>query len=173
MTPPVENLTLRGLRTSDEAVFAAAHAQLAAEGYDFGHHYRPGMQWADYLRAVSDHAIGRNLPERFVPSTFLLAEVDGVVVGRTSIRHELNEFLNNFGGHIGYAVLPEHRRKGYATEILRQSVGIANAMGIEKVLVTCDDNNLGSIKTIENGGGVLDNVVAMPPNNTPRRRYWI
>lgn len=173
MTNPVERLILRGLRTSDEAVFTHAHAQLQTEGYDFGLNYRPGMQWDDYLRLVSDNAIGRNLPQGFVPSTFLLAEVDGVVVGRTSIRQELNEFLINYGGHIGYAVVPEERRKGFASEILRQSVTIVNAMGIDRALVTCDDDNIGSIRTIENGGGVLENVVALPPKNTPRRRYWI
>lgn len=173
MTTPVERLTLRGLRTSDEAVFAQAHAQLQAEGFEFGLMYRPDIPWDIYLRNMSDYAIGRNLPDRFVASTFLLAEVDGVVVGRTSIRHELNDFLVNYGGHVGYAVVPEQRRQGYALEILRQSVGIARAMGIEKVLVTCDDDNIGSIKTIENGGGVLDNVVALPPRNNPRRRYWI
>lgn len=173
MTTPVERLTLRGLRTSDESVFTQAHTQLLAEGYEFGLNYRAGMPWEDYLRLVSDNAIGRNLPERFVASTFLLAEVDGVVVGRTSIRHELNEFLFNYGGHVGYAVVPEERRKGYATEILRQSVALTRAMGIERTLVTCDDDNIGSIRTVENRGGVLENVVALPPRNTLRRRYWI
>ena len=166
-------LRLRGLRTSDEAVFADAHDQLVAEGYQFGVTYVPGTPWDDYLRNVSDQAIGRGLPDNFVPNTFLIAEVDGIVVGRTSIRHELNDFLSNYGGHVGYAVVPEQRRKGYATEILRQSVKLANMMGIDKVLVTADDGNIGSIKTIEAAGGVLDNVVALPPNNTPRRRYWI
>ncbi len=172
MTNPADRLILRGLRTSDEAVFVSAQAQLAAERHEFGLNYRAGMRWEDYLRLVSDNAIGRNLPERFVASTFLLAEVDGVVVGRTSIRHELNDFLINFGGHVGYAVIPTERRKGYATEILRQSIALTRAMGIDRTLVTCDDANLGSIKVIEAGGGVLENIVAMP-NNGPRRRYWI
>ena len=60
-----------------------------------------------------------------VPSTFLVADVGGVIVGRTSIRHELNEFLAREGGHIGYGVLAEHRRRGYATEILRHSLVVA------------------------------------------------
>lgn len=172
MPNDLELLHLRPLRTSDEAVFLSAHAQLAAEGHPFGITYQPGMRWDDFLRHVSDQAIGRGLPEGFVANTFLLAELDGVVVGRTSIRHELNDFLTNFGGHIGYSVIPEHRRKGYATEILRQSVILARAMGIDRVLVTADDSNVGSIRTIENNGGVLENVVTMP-NVGPRRRYRI
>ena len=157
----------------DEKSFVDAHIQLQAEGFDFGIAYQDGTAWAEFVHDTADFRIGRSLPEGYVAGTFLLAEVDGVVVGRTSIRHELNEFLFNFGGHIGYAVLPEHRRQGYATEILRQSIKIARGMGIEKVLVTCDDANIGSVRTIEGCGGALDNIVAMPPDDTPRRRYWI
>ena len=63
------------------------------------------------------------------------------------------------GGHIGYAVRPAHRRRGYATEILRQSLIIARAVGVDRVLVTCDDTNVGSSAVIEACGGVLDDVV--------------
>ncbi len=166
-------LRLRGLRTSDEFVFAAAHEQLRSEGHEFGYGYQDGMPWDDYLKRVSDSAIGVNMADGIVASTSLIADVDGELVGRTSIRHELNEFLLNYGGHIGYAVVPEQRRKGYATEILRQSLKFVHAMGINRVLVTCNDNNIGSIKTIEACGGQLENVVSLPPRNTARRRYWI
>lgn len=166
-------LKLRALRTSDEQVFSQAHQALAAEGFEFGIHYQPGMPWHDYLRAVSDEALGLNLPQGWVRNTRLLADVDGTLVGRTSIRHELNDFLMNYGGHIGYAVVPNQRRRGYATEILRQSIDVAHSLGIDRVLVTCDDSNIGSVKTIEACGGQLENVVALPPTNAPRRRYWI
>ena len=168
-----ERLRLRALRTSDEQVFSQAHQELAAEGFEFGIHYRPGMPWDDYLRAVSDQALGLNLPQGWVRNTRLVADVGGTLVGRTSIRHELNEFLISYGGHIGYAVVPDQRRRGYATEILRQSIDIARTLGIDRVLVTCDDSNTGSVKTIEACGGQLENVVALPPADTPRRRYWI
>ena len=80
---------------------------------------------------------------------FLVAEVAGQLVGRTSIRHELNEFLAREGGHIGYGVVAEHRHRGYATAILRISLIIARAVGIDRVLVTCDEDNVGSAAVIE------------------------
>ncbi len=77
------------------------------------------------------------------------------------------------GGHIGYVVVPEYRRQGYATEILRQSLEMARTLGLKRVLVTADDDNVGSIRTIEKNGGVLESIVAGPDGVTPKRRYWI
>jgi predicted acetyltransferase len=78
------------------------------------------------------------------------------------------------GGHIGYAVVPEFRRRGYATEILRLSVKIAREkFGLGRILVTCDDDNIGSIRTIEKNGGILENVISGPDLDKPKRRYWI
>jgi predicted acetyltransferase len=77
------------------------------------------------------------------------------------------------GGHIGYVVVPEFRRQGYATAILRQSLQIARTQGLTRVLVTADDDNIGSIKTIEKNGGVLESIVTGPDGATPKRRYWI
>jgi predicted acetyltransferase len=78
------------------------------------------------------------------------------------------------GGHIGYVVVPEFRRQGYATSILRLSLKIArDKLGISRVLVTCDDDNRGSIRTIEKNGGILENIINGPDLDTPKRRYWI
>jgi predicted acetyltransferase len=166
-------LRLRPLRPEDEPAFLAGHAAMAGEDFTFGLGYSPGMNFDDYIKQLEDHRAGVNLPERFVPSSFLVAEAGGQIVGRTSIRHELNDFLLREGGHIGYGVLAEHRRRGYATEILRQSLIIARSLGIDRVLVTCDDDNIGSIKTIEACGGRLENVVSVEGQQVPRRRYWI
>ena len=147
-----------------------AQRELAAEDFVFAF-LRPGQSFVEFVRMVDDHRHGRAIDDGWVESTWLLADVDGVVVGRSSIRFELNDFLLSQGGHIGYAVRPSHRRRGYATEILRQSLVVARAGGVQAVLVTCDDDNVGSVRAIEANGGVLENVVET--ENVPIRRYWI
>jgi predicted acetyltransferase len=131
------------------------------------------MGWATYLRRLEDQRCGIDLPQGLVPATFLVADVRGQLVGRASIRHELTEYLAREGGHIGYGIVPEHRRRGHATEVLRQSLVIARAAGVDRVLVTCDDDNVGSATVIERCGGVLDSLVASSEDGTLRRRYWI
>jgi predicted acetyltransferase len=165
-------LRLRPPRSEDEAAFAAAHQALAAEGFTFGPGYEPGKPWATYLKELDDHRHGRNLPARHVPGTFLLAAVGEEIVGRTSVRFMLNDFLAQRGGHVGYAVLPQHRRRGYATEVLRQSLIIARAAGVGRVLVTCDEDNVGSRIVIESCGGMLDSVVNLD-GVPPVLRFWI
>lgn len=109
---------------------------------------------------------------RHVQSDFLLAEVDGEVVGRTSIRHVLNDWLAHQGGHIGYGVRPAFRRRGHATAILRRSLDRCAALGIAQALLTCADVNAASAAVIERCGGVLDDVV-LDDAGVPTRRYWV
>ncbi|MDN6625388.1 MAG: GNAT family N-acetyltransferase [Acidipropionibacterium jensenii] len=79
----------------------------------------------------------------------------------------------NYDGHIGYAVAPEFRRRGFATEILRQSLALLANRGIHRVLVTCDDDNAGSAAVIEANGGILEDLRFKPGDNGPTRRYGI
>jgi predicted acetyltransferase len=162
-------LRLRPPRPDDEPAFRAAHQVMEAEGFTFGLGLEPAMPWSTYLKTLAGHRTGMNLPAGLVPQTLLVADVSGEIVGRTSIRHELNEFLEREAGHIGYGVLPRHRLRGYATEILRQSLIVARANGVERVLVICDESNAGSIGTIERCGGRLDSARRTAP---PTRRYW-
>jgi predicted acetyltransferase len=171
--PASAALRLRPLRLDDESAFAAAHRVMAAEGFTFGLGYKPGMEWSEYLRTLAEQRAGVNLPAGSVPGTFLVADVAGKIAGRVSIRYALNDFLAREGGHIGYAVLPPHRRRGHATEILRQSLVIARANGVERVLVTCDDGNVGSAAVIEACGGRLDSVLPAASGTALIRRYWI
>jgi predicted acetyltransferase len=166
-------LRLRPLREDDEAAFVAAHAASSDGKFTFGSGYHPGMPWAAYLAKLEDHRHGRNLPPRLVPGTFLVADVAGEIVGRASVRFALNDFLLQVGGHIGYGVVPEHRRRGHATEILRQSLIIARAAGVDRVLVTCDEDNAGSRTVIESCGGRLESVVQTGDGSPPKLRYWI
>lgn len=165
-------LRLRPLGPDDEAQFAGAHRAMAAEGFTFGFGYEPGGSWAAYLRRVDDQSRGVGLPEGWVATTFLVADVAGRIVGRASIRHELTDRLRKEGGHIGYCVLAECRRRGYATEILRQSLVAIRALGVDPVLITCDDDNVGSATVIERCGGVFDSL-SKGDDGQCVRRYWI
>jgi predicted acetyltransferase len=166
-------LRLRLLREDDETAVLAAQRELADDSFVFALFYEPGMRWRDYLDLLERQRAGApDLPPPMLAATFLVAEVDGELVGRSSIRHELNDFLRHEGGHIGFAVRPAHRRRGYATEILRQSLLVARSAGIDRVLVTCEADNAGSAAVIERCGGELENVVVNSAGR-PMRRYWI
>jgi predicted acetyltransferase len=168
------DLVLRVPSQSDEAEFLRAHRATSPSVQNFLHYYEDGMPFGRYLEVLAEHERGENLPTNQVAATFLFAFVGTRIVGRVAIRHALTPHLERFGGHIGYVVVPEHRRRGYATAILRQSLQIARRkLGLKRVLVTCDDDNVGSIKTIEKNGGVFEGVVTDPDGDKPKRRYWI
>jgi predicted acetyltransferase len=86
--------------------------------------------------------------------------VDGTTyLGTVVIRHRLTPALEREGGHIGYHVVPSHRRRGHATEMLAQALGVCRRLGLGQVLVTCAVDNLASRRVIEANGGVLDRIV--------------
>jgi predicted acetyltransferase len=167
-------LELRLPRSDEEEEFLRAHRATSPTWLTFLHHYREGMPFGSYIELLEQHARGENVAVDRVPSTFLFAFDGSRIVGRVTIRQRLNPSLFRVGGHIGYVVVPEFRRRGYATEILRQALEIARQrFGIDRVLVTCDDDNVGSMRTIEKNGGVLEDIVTGPGLDTPKRRYWI
>jgi predicted acetyltransferase len=106
-------------------------------------------------------------PARFVPSTTLWWVDGDEYLGRIAIRHRLTEDLLNLGGHIGYDVRPTARRRGHATAMLRAALPVARDLGIDKALVTCDLDNVGSRRAIENNDGVMEDI------RNGKRRYWI
>lgn len=176
-------LTLRELEFRDEAEARTAHSEFPdwefLLAFNEVEEYCSSQQkmdsdritWAQYVENCRKMRLGIDLPKGRVPATFFIAEVDGELVGRASIRHELNTFLLNYGGHIGYGVRPTFRRRGYATEILRQSLIYIRGIGVNDVLMTCFDENVGSATVIESCGGELENVVEF--EGKPLRRYWI
>jgi predicted acetyltransferase len=104
---------------------------------------------------------------------FAVRKEDNKIIGMINIRHELNDYLLKYGGHIGYCVRPTERKKGYATEILSLGLEKCKELGINKVLVTCYKDNIGSAKTIQNNGGVLENEIDSSEEGKIMKKYWI
>ncbi|MEU4194682.1 GNAT family N-acetyltransferase [Kribbella sp. NPDC026611] len=107
------------------------------------------------------------LPDDLVHQTVLWFVDGDEFLGRLSIRHWLTAALNEVGGHIGYCVRPSARRRGYATQMLVQSLPVAAALGIDPALVTCDADNAGSRKVIEAAGGELED------ERHGKLRFWV
>ena len=125
------------------------------------------------LQFLRDNEQAVNLPEGWVPSsTYWLVTTDKLVVGAVNIRHRLNEGLINTGGHIGYGIRPSERQKGYATQLLKQSMPKVRELGIGKALVVCDATNIGSEKTIRKNGGIEDTIYT-EENGNVIKRFWI
>ena len=166
-------LRLRPLRLEDYDAAMDAHRAMLTEDFTLLLGWSEGLDWSEYLRSIDENSRSTTVSVERVPASVLVAEVDGVIVGRASIRFALNDWLALRGGHIGYCVLREHRRRGYATEILRQALIIARSHGVERVLVTCDDTNLASAAVIERCGAILERVVPPSDGDVQFRRYWI
>ncbi len=125
--------------------------------------------WTARLRAAADPSVA--VAPGWVHSTYRWIVADGTYLGTIDLRHELNDFLLDAGGHIGYSVRPTARRAGLATWALGQTLLTARELGLERVLLTCDPDNDASARTIERNGGHLDDV--RQTSIGPKRRYWI
>lgn len=105
-------------------------------------------------------------PDGYVPDTELWWVEGDEFLGRIGIRHRLTPMLLEMGGHIGYDVRPSARRRGHATEMLRQALTVAHELGIDPALITCDVDNVGSRTVIERNGGVLED------ERNGKLRFW-
>lgn len=102
---------------------------------------------------------------------FCLDEERNIIVGAVNIRHHLNEALLLNGGHIGDGVRPSERRKGIATKMIAMALDECKKLGLERVLMVCDKENVGSAKSIQKNGGILENEIVV--NGVVEQRYWI
>lgn len=151
--------------------FIAAAREFIAEGQ--WHGWKPNIlvnNFDEYIANLLD--LESDPPAGFVTQTTYWLIADGRYAGRTSIRHELNAALEKFGGHIGYEIRPTMRRRGYGKLMCSLAIVEARKLGIGRILITCDDDNIGSQRIIEANGGILQDKV---DNGRPTltRRYWI
>ena len=125
--------------------------------------------WVEQLHQQSDRSVA--VGEERVHATHWWIVEDDSSLGAIDLRHYLNAFLLDVGGHIGYSIWPSARRRGLATWALGAVLLKAPAFGLGRVLVTCDDDNVGSARSIERNGGVLEDI--RTTDSGIKRRYWI
>ena len=129
-------------------------------------------QWLRYLALCQRED---TVPEgSHLYSQFLcVRQHDGKIVGMIGIRRKPLGPPETWGGHIGYSVCPSERRKGYAKQMLHDVLPYCKKLGLDRVLLTAGDENIGSVKTILANGGVLESYVISPRHHVPVGRYWI
>jgi predicted acetyltransferase len=133
--------------------------------------------FATFVQRLQDDERDVNLKPGIVPSSaYWLLRHDGddvTILGVSALRHALTPALEEAGGHIGYSIRPSERRRGYGTRILALTLQYARALGLERVLVTCDTDNIGSARVIEKNGGVLASEGYSALVEARISRYWI
>lgn len=130
----------------------------------------------DIIQKMKDNRDRTKLKPNYVPSYDYFIVDGDKFIGRINIRIELTPNLLKFGGNIGYGIHPKYWRQGYGTMALKLGLEKAKEIGLkDKILITCDDDNIGSYKIIEKNGGILENKI----ENTEEgeifltRRYWV
>lgn len=181
----MENMKIETIQDELELVFPTPEHKVQVEEYlqeffDNGEYEIAGDGGLDrikdfdkWLEKVQNDLSPETIDKDRIPSTLYLTirKSDNKIVGNVQIRHKLNEKLLLYGGHIGDSVRPSERRKGYATEQIRLALKKCKELGIDNVKMDCKKNNIGSAKSIQNNGGILENEVYI--DNELVQRYWI
>ncbi|MBQ7337455.1 MAG: GNAT family N-acetyltransferase [Clostridia bacterium] len=130
---------------------------------------------AEYIQLCCDYEDPATVPAHLVPATqfIFVRKSDNRLVGMLQVRHRFNEYLEKYAGHIGYSVRPSERRRGYAKQMLQAALPFCREIGLDRVLISCIDGNIGSEKTILANGGVYESTVHEPDSNIDLKRFWI
>jgi predicted acetyltransferase len=163
--------------TRPAAADAAAVAELVEDWRAFGGRMNPGLlraydgdysAWLDDLRR---RETGEGIGDE-VPQTFYFLRDGDAIVGAVSVRHYLNHTNFVDGGHVAYGICPAFRGRGYGSRALALALEKLRELGVDRVLVTCDTDNLPSRRVIARNGGVLENQT-VDEDGVPICRYWI
>lgn len=169
-----DKLHLRELGLNDESAFLSWFETWKNDDPNWATFFwKPGMSHAEHIQKLHNRKDSSKIAAHLVPSTTMYAFVGEEIVGRLSVRHQLNENLEKRGGHIGYSVGPNHRRKGYAKEMFKQAMRYCQTIGLSRILVTCSDINEASWRVIEGFGGSLENRILDNEEGELIRRYWV
>lgn len=126
----------------------------------------------DICLKVKDEEYAKSVGRCQGKTFLLIRENDNKIVGTINVRWNLNEAMLRFGGHIGYGIRPTERRKGYNKINLYLGMLEAKKVGLEKVMLDCDVNNLGSDKTLKALGGKLERTEVDPYDGILTNVYW-
>jgi predicted acetyltransferase len=128
-----------------------------------------------YLRRIRDFESGSGLPLGRVPqTTYWLVRNERTILAMSRLRHRLNSSLMKEGGHIGYTVRPPERSKGYGARICAEVIEQARkTLTVDRLLITCDTDNIHSARIIQKNGGVFENEVISDFTGKPVSRYWV
>lgn len=167
------NILLRPLNSSENEDVYQMFQEIPAEedGFENPAHGLSHEEFRVFCHRRVGYSQGLDLPEGHVPDTWYLLFVDNKLVGLTKLRHYLNDYLLNHGGHIGYGIRPSCRGKGYGKIILREVLQEASILEIDRVLLVIRDYNTASRKVCASNGGNLEKVV--PGTVFNECFYWI
>lgn len=161
-------MILRELTVEDEIAFYQMLDEWEdSSGFNLLFGLVSDLTFEKFLGLMKDLSEGKNLSPSEVPTTSLYGFVDGAIVGKVSIRHSLNPHFEKTAGHVGYGVVDKYRGNGYGAAMLARALEFAKGIGLEKVLLICEEENLASIKIIQKNGGVLVST------SEKRMRFWI
>lgn len=129
----------------------------------------------DFIKKCRDYEQKETLPSgRVIATQFLFVrQSDMRILGMIQVRHYFNDYLSRFGGHIGYSVRPTERKKGYAKQMLSGVLPYCRKIGLDKILITCNEDNTASEKTIISCGGVYESTLYEPNEDVNLKRFWI